>query len=164
MKTFLKCLFMTVGIIVAVLLTFSAGVYFGPQIWIEPKPSVQRSETMIHVCPPPDGPLYSTDDYARANDAVYWFIQSELEKPEYDDLDLTYIVIPGYSGYATYTYSSSSKGFPRDLRLKVDEIFEHSLNDRQTEQVDDADRPATAVDSKTEDKEKTKPESEGRSQ
>ena len=106
--------------------------------------------------------MYSTDDFARANDEVYWFLASQSENSKYADLDLKYIVTPGYSGYTTYTYSSSSEGFPRDLRLKVDEIFKRSLNNRQTE--GGADEPATAPELESSGNDNPNPESKPRSQ
>ena len=71
---------MGISVITVIVLAFVAGVYFGPSILIVP-PALHSTPTMISVCPPPEGPLYTTDDYARANRQVDDFLRMKLKEP-----------------------------------------------------------------------------------
>ena len=105
---------LSVAWITSVLYAFAGGVAFCRGYW-HFGPSVRISETMVDVCPPPLGPIYSVEDFITANRKVESFLQ--LKKGDYDGIDPHMFLVPLNSGYRTvWTSGQASKEFPDQLR------------------------------------------------
>ena len=137
MSSTAKCLSIFTASMILLILAFSAGVCFGPYFVIVHNP-IQSSSTIISVCPTPEKPLYSTDDYARANRVVDEFLQMKCREARYSKLDLKYIVTPESSGYIIHTHSDRhgiwGREFPAELEAEAYIVFDNSLNNYKTEQ------------------------------
>jgi hypothetical protein len=108
---------------------FVAGVYFGPQILIAP--DTLGSSTTIDYQPSAK-PLFTAEDFARANSAIDDFLRSKRNEKKYSALNLRYFVVPHTYGYSTYWYSrSTDMGFPVELKSEADQMLVRALNNHK---------------------------------
>lgn len=110
--------------LLSVVASFCAGAFLIYEYYVFGDP-VSAVTTHIDVCPPIDGPLYSLEDFVRANSDVKNYLN---KAPEFRELHLRFIVVPEMSGYTIYS-SSGQRGtaFPRDLYDSTLEVFKRSL-------------------------------------
>ena len=115
--------------LISVAVSFCMGAFFIYEYYIY-SDSVSEVSTIIHVCPPVDGPLYSVEDYVRANSELKSYLSEQQKRPEYHKLHPRFVVVPELFGYTIFT-SSGLRGtaFPKDLYESTREVMKKSLGE-----------------------------------
>ncbi|MES2475169.1 MAG: hypothetical protein V4640_05270 [Verrucomicrobiota bacterium] len=129
MKTY-KRRVMIIGLwITSVAVSFCAGAFLIYEYYVFGDP-VSSVTTNILVSPPVDGPLYSVEDFVRANSDVKAYLSDQQNKPEFHKLHPRFVVVPELSGYTIYS-SSGLRGtvFPNDLYESTLKVLKESLGE-----------------------------------
>ena len=115
--------------LISVVVSFCAGTYLIYEYYIFGDP-VSSVTTDILVCPLVNGPLYSVEDYVRANSDVKTFLAEQRKSSAFHKLNPRFIVVPETSGYTVYS-SSGLRGttFPENLYHATLEVMKKSLGE-----------------------------------
>ncbi len=127
MKTY-KRRILIIGLwITSVVVSFCAGVFLIYEFYVFRDP-ISEVTCHIDVDPPVAGPLYSVEDFVRANSEVKSYLSEQQKNPEYHNLHPRFVVVPELSGYTIYS-SSGLRGtfFPEDLYESTQKVMEKSL-------------------------------------